>query len=71
MAVNEKQGSSTLTNDARSEKYARGAAGQETGAREGAVTGEHEGTLEDRRETQQVITPSTDGVGEGLVKDAS
>ena len=74
-APKQPQGSS-LTIDAGAEKYNRGAAGIEGGPRvgggEGAVTGSASrgGDLEERRETQQVVRPTTDGVGEGLVKDA-
>jgi|GEM_PF-4242496 len=75
MAVNDRMTGSSLTNDADDPKYARGGAGVEGHGGpqgEGAVTGseQREGNLEERRETQQVVRPSTDGVGEGLVKDA-
>ena len=58
-------------------KSPRGAAGSEGAAHgnlsqdevEDVRNAEPEGTLEDRRETQQVTRPTTDGLGEGLVKD--
>ncbi len=58
-------------------KTPRGAAGSE-GAAHGNLSQEEvedvrntepEGTLEDRRETQQVSRPTADGLGDGLVKD--
>ena len=60
-------------------KTPRGAAGMEGAAHgnlkqdevEEVRNHEPEGTLEDRRETQQVTRPTTDGMGEGLVKDHS
>lgn len=60
----------SLTNSAGDPSLARGAAGSETGARTEAAGDKH-GDLEDRRETEQVLRPTTDGVGEGLVKDQS
>lgn len=69
----------SLTQDAGNISLARGAAGSEGGAHqdlnasdvEAARNAETKGDLEERRETQQVVRPSTDGMGEGLVKDAS
>ncbi len=57
------------TQDTGDPSLARGSAGLETGARAGAA---HEHTdLEDRRETEQVLRPTSDGMGEGLTKDQS
>ena len=56
----------SLTNDAGDPSLARGAAGSETGAKTGS--GDHH-DLEERRETEQVLRPSSDGMGGGLVKD--
>lgn len=35
------------------------------------AAGDRHGDLEERRETQQVLRPSSDGMGEGLTKDRS
>ena len=58
------------TQDAGNASLARGAAGSETGARAEAPGDKH-GDLDARRETEQVLRPTTDGIGEGLVKDQS
>ena len=58
----------SLTVDAGDVSMARGMAGSETGAKPG--TGDHH-DLEERRETEQVLRPSSDGLGDGLVKDQS
>lgn len=58
------------TQDAGNATLARGAAGSETGARPDA-TGDKHGDLEERRETEQVLRPTSDGMGEGLTKDQS
>ena len=79
MAVGEgKEPKGSLTQDAGNASLGRGAAGIEGGAHSDlsaddaneARNAETKGDLEDRRETQQVTRPSTDGVGEGLAKDA-
>ncbi len=62
----EATGSQTV--DAGDPALARGAAGAETWAQPQAG-GDGHGDLEERRETQQVLRPTTDGMGEGLVKD--
>ena len=58
------------TQDAGNPSLARGAAGAETGARTQVSENTTE-DLEQRRETEQVITPTSDGMGEGLTKDQS
>ncbi len=58
------------TQDAGNATLARGAAGSETGARVGAA-GDGHGDSEERRETEQVLRPTSDGMGEGLPKDQS
>ncbi len=71
------EGLTTATAD--DPKTPRGAAGSEGAAHgnlrreeaEDVRNTEPEGTLEDRRETQQVTRPTTDGLGDGLVKDQS
>lgn len=55
-------------NDAGDPSMARGMAGSETGAKPGS--GDHH-DLEERRETEQVLRPTSDGLGDGLVKDQS
>ena len=61
------------------QSLARGAAGSRGGAHqdlpqdnvENARAAEPKGALEERRETQSVPRPTTDGIDEGLTKDAS
>ncbi len=71
-----KEATGSQTQDAGTPSLARGAAGMETGARPQSVA-ERQGNLnesedlEDRRETEQVLRPTSDGIGEGLVKDKS
>ena len=60
----------SLSTDAGNVSLSRGAAGAESGARPQAEQ-ERQGDMEERRETEQVLRPTTDGVGEGLVKDQS
>lgn len=69
----------SLTKNAGDPSLARGAAGSEGGAHQDldqddvnhAREADPKGSLEDRRETQQVSRPTSDGVGEGLPKDAA
>jgi hypothetical protein len=79
MAVAEgKEPVGSQTQDAGSPSLARGAAGIEGGEHADIAQdnlaevrkANPEGDIEERRETQQVLRPSTDGVGEGLTKDA-
>lgn len=64
--------------DAGQPKFARGGAGIEGGSHadmtaddvRDAQNATPKGDIEERRETQQVLRPSTDGIGEGLTKDA-
>ena len=63
-----KEPTGSITNDAGNTSLARGAAGSETGAR-AQIDDDRHGDLENRRETQQVLRPTTDGMGEGLTKD--
>ena len=65
-----KEATGSQTQDAGSPSLARGAAGAETGARPQS-TGEQQGDLEERRETEQVLRPTSDGMEEGLTKDQS
>ena len=65
-----KEATGSQTQDAGNATLARGAAGAETGARPGAATDAH-GDLEERRETEQVLRSTSDGMGEGLTKDRS
>jgi hypothetical protein len=65
-----REATGSQTQDAGNASLARGAAGSETGARPES-TGNRHGDLEDRRETQEVLRPTTDGVGDGLTKDRS
>ena len=58
----------SLTNDQGDPSLARGAAGAETGAR-AQEKDNTEGDLDERRETEQVLRPTSDGMGEGLIKD--
>lgn len=58
----------SLQDDAGSPSLARGAAGSETGAR-AQVEDDSKGDIEERRETEQVLRSSSDGMGEGMVKD--
>ena len=74
-----KEATGSLTKDAGDQGLARGAAGSEGGAHsdltddnvENVRGSEAQGSMEERRETQQVQRPTADGVGEGLTKDAS
>lgn len=63
------------TADAGNPALARGAAGSEQGAHHDGPQNsggqDGRGDLEERRETQQVLRPSADGMGDGLVKDQS
>lgn len=80
MAVAEgKEPTGSLTQDAGSPSLARGGAGIEGGVH-GDLNAENieavrnatpSGDIEERRETKQVLRPTSDGVGEGLTKDAS
>ncbi len=63
-----REATGSQTQDAGDQTLARGAAGSETGARAGAA-GDRHGDLEERRETEQVLRPTSDGMGEGLTKD--
>ena len=63
-----KEPTGSQTQDAGDASMARGGAGSETGAKPGS--GDHH-DLEERRETEQVLRPSSDGMGDGLVKDQS
>ena len=65
-----KHATGSLTNDAGDPSLARGAAGSETGAQAEAAGDKH-GDLEERRETEGVLRPTSDGLGDGLVKDQS
>lgn len=58
------------TGDAANAGLARGAAGSDTGPGVGSA-GDAHGDLEERRETEQVLRPTSDGMGEGLTKDRS
>lgn len=70
MAVPEgRERSGSLSNDSDDPSLARGAAGSESGAPDTANGREPEGDLESRRETEQVLRPGSDGMGEGLPKD--
>lgn len=68
----------SLQQDVGSAKYDQGAAGSEGGAHSDmsaddvhdARNASPEGDIEERRDTQQVLRPTMDGVGEGLTKDA-
>lgn len=68
----------SLQDDAGSPSLGQGAAGIEGGAHadmtaedvRDARNAAPKGDLEERRETQQVLRPTMDGVGEGLPKDA-
>ena len=63
-----KESTGSQTHDAGDPSMARGGAGSETGAKTGS--GDHD-DLEERRETEQVLRPTSDGMGDGLVKDQS
>ena len=63
-----REATGSLSTDAGNVSLSRGAAGAETGARPQAEQ-ERQGDVEERRETEQVLRPTTDGVGKGLVKD--
>ena len=63
-----KEPTGSQTQDAGDQALSRGAAGAETGARADS-TGDKHSDLEERRETEQVLRPTSDGMGEGLVKD--
>jgi hypothetical protein len=65
-----REATGSQTQDAGNATLARGAAGSETGARAGAAGDKH-GDLEERRETEQVLRSTSDGLGEGLTKDRS
>ena len=65
-----REATGSQTQDAGNPSLARGAAGSETGARDGAAGNAHS-DLEERRETEQVLRPTSDGMGEGLTKDQS
>lgn len=65
-----REATGSQTGDAGDSSLARGAAGAETGAGIGAA-GDAHGDLEERRETEQVLRPTSDGMGEGLTKDRS
>jgi hypothetical protein len=65
-----KEAAGSQTQDAGLPSLARGAAGAEKGARAQSSV-EEQGDLEQRRETEQVLRPSSDGMGDGLVKDRS
>lgn len=65
-----KEPTGSQTGDAGNPSLARGAAGSETGARTNAAGDKH-GDLEQRRETEQVLRSTSDGLGEGLPKDHS
>lgn len=64
-----KEAAGSQTQDAGNPSLARGAAGQETGARTQAPEAPRD--LEQRRETEQTSVPTSDGMGEGLTKDQS
>ena len=61
-----KESTGSQTQDAGDASMARGGAGAETGAKIGSGD-QH--NLEERRETEQVLRPTSDGLGDGLVKD--
>lgn len=63
-----KEAAGSQTRDAGDPSMARGGAGVATGAKTG--TGDQH-DLEERRETEQVLRPTSDGMGDGLVKDQS
>ena len=65
-----REATGSRTQDAGDAGLTRGAAGSETGAKP-QVSGNDHGDVEERRETEQVLRPSSDGMGEGLVKDQS
>ena len=65
-----REATGSQTTDAGDQGLARGAAGSETGARPQAQDNRG-GDMEERRETEQVLRPSSDGMGEGLTKDRS
>ena len=65
-----REATGSQTQDAGNASLARGAAGSETGARAEAAGDKH-GDLEERRETEQVLRSTSDGLGEGLTKDHS
>jgi hypothetical protein len=58
------------TQDAGNAGLARGAAGSETGARPGSGENAHN-DIEERHESEQVLRPTSDGMGDGLTKDQS
>jgi hypothetical protein len=76
--INREQPKGSLQDDAGSAAVDERGAGIEGGAhadmgRDEVQTARNatpKGDIEERRETEQVIRPSTDGVGEGLTKDA-
>lgn len=76
--VDKEQPKGSLTHDEGNPAVAQGTAGTTAGAHsdvtpDDATTARNaspKGDLEERRETQQVLRPTTDGVGEGLAKDA-
>ena len=47
-----------------------GSAGAEAGTHAGAAGDKH-GARDERRETEQVLRPTSDGMGDGFVKDQS
>ena len=80
MAIEDgKEAAGSLTKNAGDVSLARGTAGSEGGAHQdlqqddvdAARAADPKGSLEERRETQQVTRPTSDGVGEGLAKDAA
>ena len=64
-----REATGSQSQDAGNATLARGAAGSETGARTGFAGSGQGGELDERRETEQVVRPTTDGLGDGLAKD--
>ncbi len=64
-----REATGSQTGDAGDASLARGAAGAQTGAK--ISSGTEISEREERRETEQVLRPTSDGVGEGLPKDQS
>jgi hypothetical protein len=63
-----REATGSQTQDAGNAALARGAAGSETGA-QAEAPGDRHRDLEERRETEQVQRSTSDGMGDGLVKD--